>query len=179
MLWSVQIMSMHIRMIAWIGALLLLLTAVSGCMGSDDASPAASAGDTVRVHYTGTLDNGTVFDSSVGGDPLEFVVGGGQMITGFDRAVEGMHVGESKTVTLAPEDAYGDYNQDLVFVIDRAYIAEGLDPAVGDELAVPLENGQVLRVTVIGVNETGVTVDGNNRFAGENLTFTIELVEIL
>jgi peptidylprolyl isomerase len=159
---------------------LVLVSAIciSGCSGGGGIA-AAKDGDTVRVHYTGTLDDGTEFDSSVGGDPLEFTVGAGQMISGFDQAVVGMKLGESKTVTIPPEEAYGPYRDDLVQVLDRSQFQEGTEPVVGQQWESPQPDGRTLIFTVIEVTETTVTADYNHRLAGETLTFEIELVEIL
>ncbi|MFC2010036.1 peptidylprolyl isomerase [Chloroflexota bacterium] len=138
----------------------------------------AQNGDTVKVHYTGTLDDGTQFDSSVGGDPLEFTLGGQQMILGFEQAVLGMKVGESKTVTIPAADAYGAYRDDLLIEVSREQLPEGMNPAVGDQLQMTQSNGVKMIVPVTGVTETTVTVDANHSLAGKDLTFEVELVEI-
>jgi peptidylprolyl isomerase len=139
---------------------------------SSDGDRVAQDGDTVQVHYTGTLDDGSVFDSSVGGDPFEFTVGAGDVISGFDDAVRGLAVGESVTVTLPPEEAYGERSEDLVLDLDAAGAPAGL--AVGDR--VRLANGAA--ATVLEINEDTVRVDANHPLAGETLTFEIELVAI-
>ncbi len=142
------------------------------------AAPTAEVGDTVNVHYTGTLDDGSVFDSSLGREPLQFTLGAGQMIPGFEQAVIGMELGETKTVTIPADQAYGPYYDDLVFVIPREQLPAGMEPAVGQKLQSQSATGQVMIVTVTEVSETSVTVDANHELAGEDLTFEIQLVEI-
>ena len=138
----------------------------------------AKAGDTVRIHYTGTLDDGTQFDSSVGNDPLEFALGSGQVIPGFDRAVDGMNVGDSKSVTIPPEEAYGERHEQLVQDVPRDALPAEIDPAVGMQLQSQAPDGQVLQLVITAVDEQKITVDGNHPLAGQALTFEIELVEI-
>lgn len=149
-----------------------------GCIGNEDAEDRAKSGDLVKVHYTGTFDNGTVFDSSMGGEPLEFTVGGGEMIPGFDAAVVGMRIGETKTVRIPADQAYGPYQEELVFVTDPAGITGGENLTVGDQVAITLADGRAIpgRVTTISPGE--VTIDANHPLAGEDLTFVINLVEI-
>ncbi len=138
----------------------------------------AKQGDKVKVHYTGKLDNGTVFDSSEGRDPLEFTVGAGQMIPGFDRAVEGMAIGESKTIRLQPKDAYGRRDDKRVLRVPRTQLPEGFDPQVGEQMQIQPPGGRPMMVKVIQVSEKQVTMDGNHPLAGQALTFEIKLVEI-
>jgi FKBP-type peptidyl-prolyl cis-trans isomerase 2 len=143
----------------------------------DDMSEAptngvAADGDSVAVHYRGTLDDGTEFDSSEGRDPLTFVVGSGQVIAGFDDAVRGLAVGESRTVRIEPEDAYGEYTEEAVIDFPAESAPEGLE--VGD--AVTLGNGG--RGTVLEITDEFVKIDANHPLAGEALTFEIELVSI-
>lgn len=139
--------------------------------------PQAKAGDTVRIHYTGTLSDGTVFDSSSGRDPLEFTLGAGQVIPGFDSAVSGMDVGASRTVTIPAADAYGPRRDDMVLAIPREQVPPHINPTVGEQLQVGQGQEQFL-VTVAEVNEREVVLDGNHPLAGEDLTFQLELVEI-
>jgi peptidylprolyl isomerase len=139
----------------------------------------AKSGDTVRIHYTGTLDDGTEFDSSAGRDPLEFALGGGQVIPGFDSAVDGMTVGESKTVTIPADQAYGDHHEQLVQEVPKTALPEEIDPAVGMQLQSSSPEGQVMNLVVTDVAEETITVDGNHPLAGQALTFAIELVEIV
>ena len=138
----------------------------------------AKAGDTVRIHYTGTLDDGTQFDSSAGRDPLEFTVGSGQVIPGFDKAVEGMAVGDSKKVNIPAEDAYGPRHDQLVQEVPRDALPDDLEPEVGMGLQAQGPEGQVMDLTVTAVAEDSITVDGNHPLAGQALNFDLELVEI-
>jgi FKBP-type peptidyl-prolyl cis-trans isomerase 2 len=135
-------------------------------------------GDYIKVHYTGTLDDGSVFDSSEGREPLAFTAGAGQMIAGFDAAVMGMKVGEVKTVTIPAEDAYGSYDEELLLVFTKDELPEGIDPKVGDQIPLSGPSGRVVNAPVIEVTDTTVTVDANHRLAGKDLTFEIELVEL-
>lgn len=139
----------------------------------------AKSGDTVRIHYTGTLHDGTEFDSSSGRDPLEFALGGGQVIPGFDSAVDGMSVGENKTVTIPPEDAYGERHDQLVQEVPKNALPDEIDPEVGMHLQSRSPEGQVLNLVVTDVADEAITVDGNHPLAGQALTFDIELVEIV
>ncbi len=138
----------------------------------------AKNGDTVKVHYTGKLNDGDVFDSSEGGEPLEFTLGGGQVISGFEEAVLGMSLGESKTVEIPADKAYGERVDDLVVQIDRKEMPSDMDCEVGQKLRVDGSDGPAAVVTVLEVTEAAVTVDGNHPLAGEDLTFDIQLVEI-
>ncbi len=139
----------------------------------------AKKGDKVRVHYTGTLRNGEQFDSSRGRSPLEFTVGAGQMIPGFDRGVEGMEPGETKTLTLFPEEAYGERREDLLFTVERCALPKGYTPSEGDQLSMRQRNGGAMTVTVRKVGDDSVVLDGNHHLAGQDLIFDVELVEIL
>lgn len=139
----------------------------------------AKSGDTVRIHYTGKLEDGTPFDSSEGRDPLEFALGGGQVIPGFDNAIEGMAVGDKKSVTIPPEEAYGQRHDQLVQDVPRDRLPDGITPAVGMELQSKTESGQVMRFAVTAVDDDSITVDGNHPLAGKSLNFDIELVEIV
>ncbi len=132
----------------------------------------AGDGDTVAVHYRGTLDDGSEFDSSEDRDPLTFVVGSGQVIPGFDDAVRGLAVGESRTVRIEPEDAYGERTDEAIIEFPADSAPEGL--SVGDQ--VTLSNG--LPATVLEISDDTVTIDANHPLAGEALTFEIELVSI-
>ena len=137
----------------------------------------AKRGSTVRVHYKGTLEDGTEFDSSVGRDPLEFTVGGGKLIPGFDRAVLGMGVGESKTVKIPADDAYGSRREELVMTLKREALPSDVDPTVGEELELQ-QGDDVFVVRVTDVSEDDVTLDANHPLAGKTLIFEIELVEV-
>ncbi len=139
----------------------------------------ARSGDTVRIHYTGTLDDGTEFDSSAGREPLEFALGGGQVIPGFDSAVDGMSVGDNKTVTIPPADAYGQRHEQLVQQVPRSTLPENMEPAVGMQLQSQSPDGQVMNLVVVEVEEESITLDANHPLSGQALTFAIELVEIV
>lgn len=135
-------------------------------------------GDTVRVHYKGRLESGNVFDSSEGGEPLEFQVGTGQVIPGFDEGVRGMGVGESRTVEIEAEDAYGPRVEQLINRIAREGMNLEEAPEVGMSLMMQLPDGNQIPLTITEVSDTHVTVDANHPLAGEKLIFDIELVEI-
>ena len=139
----------------------------------------AKSGDTVRIHYTGTLDDGTQFDSSDGRDPLEFALGGGQVIPCFDTAVDGMTVGESKSVTIQPEEAYGERHDQLVQQVPKTTLPDDMELAVGMQLQSQGPDGQVMNLVVAEVEDDSITVDANHPLAGQALTFAIELVEIV
>ena len=138
----------------------------------------ARQGDTVAVHYTGTLDDGTVFDSSDGGDPIQFAVGAGDVISGFDEAVVGMSAGETKRKRFAPEQAYGDYREDLVFKVDRAQLPDSSELNVGDVLQLGFSDGTSAPVQVAEVSDESITLDANHPLAGKALTFELTLVSI-
>ena len=138
----------------------------------------AETGNTVKVHYTGRLDDDTQFDSSAGRDPLEFTLGTGQVIPGFEKAVLGMKVGEKKTVTIPAAEAYGPRYDELVAEIPRENLPSDMTPEVGQRLLLRQPDGETLMVTIINVSDTTVTVDGNHSLAGKDLTFEIELVKI-
>ena len=138
----------------------------------------AKSGDTVSVHYTGKLKDGTVFDSSDGRDPLKVELGSNQVITGFEEAVVGMAEGESKSVDIPVDKAYGPRQDRLVATVSKSQIPADLKPEVGQTLNVQQEGGQQLRVVVTEVTDDGMTIDANHPLAGEDLTFEIELVSI-
>ena len=138
----------------------------------------AASGDNVKIHYTGKLEDGTQFDSSEGRDPLEFELGSGQVIPGFDKAVEGMAVGESKSVTIEPDDAYGARNDQMVQEVPKSALPDDLKPAEGMQLQAQGPNGQVMQLVVTDVGDESITVDGNHPLAGKSLNFDINLVSI-
>lgn len=138
----------------------------------------AKKGDNVKVHYTGRLEDGTVFDSSQDRDPLEFTLGEGQVIPGFEEAVEGMGEGDSKTATVSSDEAYGPRRDELVLPIDRERFPDGVEPEVGQPLQMQTQDGEVLQVIVAEVKDDVVTVDANHPLAGQDLTFDIEMVEL-
>ena len=165
---------MKMKYVVFLCIALILTMTVIGC--GEERS--AADGDTVSVHYTGTLNDGSQFDSSVGKDPLVFVLGAGNMITGFENAVRGMKVGESKTVTLSPDEAYGQHRDELMIQINRDELPEDQEPEVGMILVLTQSNGQVLRKPVVEVTDTYIIVDANHDLAGKALTFEIELVKL-
>ena len=138
----------------------------------------AKDGDTVKVHYTGTLDDGTVFDSSVGSEPLEFVLGEGSVIPGFEEAVRGMSPGETKTTTIEASNAYGQHETAAVFDVPRSQLPPGVEPEVGQQLGLQHPSGQMIPAVIAEVSDTSVTIDANHPLAGENLTFEIQLVGV-
>ena len=139
----------------------------------------AKQGDTVNVHYTGKLDDDTVFDTSQGHDPLQFTIGIDSLIPAFAEIVIGMNPGESRTIRIPADEAYGPYHEEMVVMIDRQRFPDNLNPEIGQELEVHQSDGQIVPVLVTDVSESSVTLDGNHPLAGKDLTFDIQLVEIL
>ncbi|HEY3308992.1 MAG TPA: FKBP-type peptidyl-prolyl cis-trans isomerase [Desulfuromonadaceae bacterium] len=155
----------------------------------------AKSGDKVRVHYTGRLDDGNIFDTSEGfveeckddgcecnsrpSDPLDFVIGEGNLIPKFEQAVIGLEPGQRVEVKIAADEAYGQRAEEMVAVIERSEIPEGITPEAGQHMEVVLQDGTPLPVLVTDVTETTVTLDANHPLAGMDLTFDIKLVEIL
>jgi len=160
-----------------LGVFLLGAILISGCNAEQNAAQAKN-GDIVEVHYTGTLENGTVFDTSEGGEPLEFTLGQGQMIPGFEQAVLGMKIGESKNFTIPADEAYGPYRDDMVQVINREELTNIPNPEVGQQLQGAQPGGGISVCTVTNVTDTTITVDFNHFLAGKDLTFEIELMSI-
>lgn len=138
----------------------------------------AKQGDTVQIHYTGKLPDGTVFDSSVNREPLSFALGSGQVIPGFETAVVGMNPGDTKTATIASDEAYGPRRDEMVLVVEREKIPEEIPLGVGQQLQLQGPQGQALPVVVTEVSDGEVTLDANHPLAGQDLTFDIELVAI-
>ncbi len=134
-------------------------------------------GDTVRVHYEGRLEDGQVFDSSEGREPLEFQVGAGEVIPGFDEAVRGMRVGDKKTIEIEAEDAYGERREQLVAQMPRGSMELEGEPQEGMSLLMQLQDGNQIPVTVTEVTDEHVTLDANHPLAGQKLTFDVTLVE--
>lgn len=141
--------------------------------------PEVSEGDRVQVHYTGTLPDDTEFDSSSDGDPLEFTVGAGEVIPGFEKAVVGMSPGDEKKAEIPVADAYGERNEDLVLNVSRTELPEDLDPDIGDQLRMRTGDGHEFTVRVAEKKPEGLTLDANHPLAGQPLTFEIELVAIV
>jgi peptidylprolyl isomerase len=143
-------------------------------------------GDRVKVHYTGRLDDGTVFDSSecaeddcgCGHGPIEFTVGQGQVIPGFEAGVKGLSVGESKTIHIPVEEAYGERQEEMVAVVPRGDLPPEMKPEVGQQLEVTQEDGQLFQVIIVDVNDETITIDANHPLAGQALNFDLKVVEI-
>lgn len=135
-------------------------------------------GQKVKVHYTGTLEDGTQFDSSAGRDPLEFTLGEGQVIPGFEQALFEMSVGETKTVNIPADEAYGAHQPELVQQVERGQIPPDIELSIGVQLQAQGPEGQAIRLVVTELDDSNVTLDGNHPLAGKALTFELELVEI-
>lgn len=136
------------------------------------------SGDTVRIHYTGTLADGTVFDSSEGREPLEFQVGSGQIIPGLDQALPGMTTGEKKVVNIEPEDAYGPVHEEARQSVPRAQIPAEIPLEVGIQLQMQTPDGRAMPVTVVEISDDSVLLDANHGLAGKTLTFDFEIVSV-
>ena len=140
--------------------------------------PKAENGNTVKIHYRGTLDDGTEFDSSHGSEPLSFKLGEGMVIPGFEKAVEGMDTGEKKEISIPPEEAYGQPREDLVVQVERSQIPDNVDLELGGALRVRTEDGHTVTVIVAEMSDDNVVLDGNHPLAGKTLNFELELVEV-
>ena len=138
----------------------------------------AKQGDVVHVHYTGKLGSGEVFDSSEGHEPLAFTVGGGEVIAGFEVAVTGMQVGESKDVVIPVNEAYGERREELMQTIPRELMQLGTEPQAGMQVEMHREDGTVIPLLITNVDEASITVDANHPLAGEELHFNIQLAAI-
>ena len=138
----------------------------------------AKSGDTVHVHYTGRLEDGTVFDTSDGRDPLPFELGARQVIAGFDEAITGMEVGGKKTVTIPCAEAYGQHSDDLTFLVPRENLPDGYDPKEGEVMRMETKEGQQMNVIITEVDGDQVRMDANHPLVGKDLIFDIELVRI-
>lgn len=136
-------------------------------------------GDTVKVHYTGSLSDGTVFDSSENKEPLEFTLGSGQLIPGFEKAVNGLTTGESVEVTIPTDEAYGEAREDLVLSVAKSDLPEDIEPQIGMQLQVNQPQGDPVPVRITAVEDEEIQLDANHPLAGEDLTFKIDLVEIV
>jgi peptidylprolyl isomerase len=143
------------------------------------AKAKAKNGDTVKVHYTGKLEDDTVFGTSTDSEPLEFEIGAGQIIKGFEQAVVGMKAGETKTEIIEADNAYGPSRKEMVLAVERSQLPEDIDPKVGDQLQINQQENQPVQVTVTEVTDEKITLDANHPLAGKDLTFDIELVEIV
>ncbi len=138
----------------------------------------AKDGDTVKVHYTGTLENGEVFDTSREREPLEFKLGEGQLIPGFEKAVIGMAEGDSTKVDIPSDEAYGEAREDLVIKVPKDQLPEDVEPQIGMQLQVNQPNGQPIPVRITEVGEAELTLDANHPLAGKDLSFDIELINV-
>ncbi len=138
----------------------------------------AQAGNTVKVHYTGTLDDGTIFDSSVEREPLEFTIGEGQLIKDFEAAIIGMAVGEKKGIHIDSVNAYGEFHDNLVLTVERSQLPPDMEPELGMQLQTTLQEGQVVILVVKEIQDDTVVLDANHPLAGEDLNFELELIEI-
>ena len=136
------------------------------------------SGDKVAIHYTGSLTDGSVFDSSEGREPLEFTVGSGQIIPGLDAALPGMKVGDKKKVTIAPADAYGDHNPEGVLEVPKSQLPDDMPLEIGTQLEMRSPDGRSAPVTIIAVGDDTVTMDSNHFLAGKELVFDFELMKI-
>lgn len=136
-------------------------------------------GQTVKIHYTGTLEDGTRFDSSEGRDPLEFEMGAGRVIPGFEAGVKEMEIAEKKTIHIPAGEAYGEYRDEMVLEMERNKLPEGMEPEVGMKLQMNGPDGQIIPVEITAVTDESVTLDANHPLAGKDLTFELELVEVV
>jgi peptidylprolyl isomerase len=135
-------------------------------------------GDTVKVHYTGKLENGDVFDSSRENEPFEFTVGDKAVISGFEKGVVGMGVGDTKTIEIPPEEAYGAKQDELVVVVNKSDFPEDITPSVGQRLQIKQQDGHPVIVTITDLTEDSITLDANHPLAGYTLFFDVEIVDI-
>ncbi len=139
----------------------------------------AKAGDTVKVHYSGFLEDGTIFDSSLQGDPFEFTLGESMVLPGFEEAIVGMDSGETKTINIPSDEAYGPHREELVAVIERTHVPVDIDPQIGMNLQLKSPDGNATSVVITEVSEESIILDANHPLAGKDLIFEIKLVEIL
>lgn len=139
----------------------------------------AKQNDTVKVHYTGKLQSGEIFDSSVDREPLEFTIGSGQLIKGFDHGVVGMEVNETKSVAIPSDEAYGPVQEQLIQEVEKSQLPPEIQPAVGQTLIATGPQGEETRLVIREVNDASITVDANHPLAGQDLIFDIQLVEIM
>jgi peptidylprolyl isomerase len=138
----------------------------------------AKTGDKVKVHYTGTLNDGTQFDSSHGNEPLEFTIGEGALLGKFENAVVGLEPGQSVDVNIPADEAYGQRREDLIIKVNNSNLPPNLNPEVGMKLHMQTADNQVIPLTIVEVLEDGIMVDANHELAGQDLNFHIELVSI-
>ncbi len=136
-------------------------------------------GDTVKVHYTGKITDGTVFDTSKEREPLEFTIGEGKLIPGFEKAVVGMDIGDSNTVTIPSDEAYGEKRDDMIVDVEKSQIPPDIKPEVGQQLQVQQKDGNAIPVVITDVTEESIQLDANHPLAGQDLIFEIEVVEVV
>ena len=139
----------------------------------------AKKGDTVSVHYTGKLKDGSIFDSSENHEPLQFTIGEGKVIPGFEEVVIGMNPGETRTTEIPTDEAYGPYHQELTFSVDKNILPEGMNPEIGQYLQMHQNDGQVFNVKIMDISEQQITLDANHPLAGKDLIFDVRLMEIV
>lgn len=139
----------------------------------------AKQGDTVRVHYIGKLKDGSIFDDSTPDEPIEFTIGGDEVLADFENTVVGMTIGDKRTVSIPSKDAYGAYDENLIFELGFDQLPEDLEPEVGIDLLITMPDGEEAIMTIVGIEDKVVVLDANHPLADEDLTFDIELVEIL
>ena len=139
----------------------------------------AKSGDTVKVHYTGKLEDGTVFATSINSEPMQLTIGEGQVIPGFEQAVVGMSPGESKTAEVPANKAFGPHRKEMVAVVERSQLPVDSKPEVGEQLQIHRADGRTIEATVTNASESSVTLDANHPLAGEDLAFDIQLIQII
>ena len=166
--------------IKWICVSLLTILISTGCFNKKKTETVklANLGDIIKVHYTGKLDDGSIFDSSENKDPLQFTLGQKQVIPGFEEAVIGMKLNESKTIRIPVEKAYGPHRPELIQTVDRDKLPQGIPYAIGLQLKTQQPDGTPVLLKITEVTEKTVTLDANNKLAGKDLNFEIKLVEI-
>jgi len=138
----------------------------------------AKNGDKVKVHFTGKLENGKIFDNSKGSKPLEFTIGAGEMMLGFEKEIIGMTNGDIKTFTVLPEEAYGSRREELVATVEKSHFPSDITPTIGQSLQISLPEGEILDIVITRIDGDIVTIDANHPLAGESLLFEVTLVEI-
>ncbi|MCP4050422.1 MAG: peptidylprolyl isomerase [bacterium] len=139
----------------------------------------AKKGDTVKVHYTGKLEDGTVFDSSENQEPLQFTIGSGQVISGFDKSVKGLRLNESTTIKIPVDEAYGQRREDMIVTADKDQFPDDLDIQKGQTLEIPQPDGTTVHLKVLDITNKNIILDANHPLAGRTLIFDIELIEIV
>ncbi len=164
---------MKSKLVMLLGAMLAGLMLVNGCVAEQ-----AKTGDAVKIQYTGKLEDGTVFDNTEGYGSLQFIIGGGYLLPAFEESVIGMRVGESKTIVIPADEAYGPYREEMVFDIDLTSLPEDVKPEVGQTLNLGMSSNAIITGVIIDVTASTVTVDTNHPLAGKDLTFDIYLLEI-